>query len=153
MIISAVPAPSRAGAAPTLPHRPQPLWTVFRWELHRLAASRTLWISALLVFALTCLIEVGLSTNPDTTTFPSDFGTRTVKIDWLSNYGLFHNLPFFLGMVLALFIPFLCTDGVALDLTAVTAAHGECRPRTTKRLFSGCQVYPRPAARPGRRHH
>jgi ABC-type transport system involved in multi-copper enzyme maturation permease subunit len=116
MTISAVPAPTRAQTAPDRPHRSQPLWTVFRWELRRLSASRTLWISALLVFALTCLIEVGLSTNPDTTTFPSDFGPRTVKVDWLSNYGLFHNLPFFLGMVLALFIPFLCTDGVALDL-------------------------------------
>ncbi len=116
MTISAVSAPSRAERAPTGESRPHPLITIIRWELRRLGSSRTLWISALLVFVLSCLVEVGLATDPDAQTFPSDVGIRTVKIDWLSNYGLFHTLPTFLGTILALFIPFLCTDGVALDL-------------------------------------
>lgn len=116
MSISSVSTPGADVSAPAATRHSHSLLTVMRWELRRLGSSRSTWISAVLVFVLACLVEVALSTNPDTTTLSSDFGPRTVTIDWLSNYGLFHTLPTFLGMVLALFIPFLCADGVALDL-------------------------------------
>ncbi|HLY31640.1 MAG TPA: hypothetical protein VKQ36_11465 [Ktedonobacterales bacterium] len=121
MINSTLSAPSESsstdtGIAPAYLRRLSPLFTVIRWELRRLTSTQMIWISALLVFVLTCLLEVAISSNPDTATFPSDYGARKVTIDWLSNYGLFHTLPTFLGLILALFIPFLCTDGVARDL-------------------------------------
>jgi hypothetical protein len=37
-------------------------------------------------------------------------------VDWLSNFGVFHPWPTYLGVVLALFVPFLCADGVAMDI-------------------------------------
>lgn len=92
------------------------LFTVMRWELRRLASARSTWITPLLVFALACLVELALSTNTDPHTVSSAFGVRTFGVDWLSPYGLFHTMPMFLGMILALFIPFLCTDAVARDL-------------------------------------
>lgn len=116
MIVSSVSTPSGAASGLAAARRPHPLLTTARWELRRLGSARSTWISALLVFVLACLVEVALSTNPDSATLSSDSGPRTVMVDWLSNYGLFHTLPTFLGMILALFIPFLCADGVALDL-------------------------------------
>lgn len=92
------------------------LLTVLRWELRRLASARSTWIIPLLVFALACLVELAEGTNTDPRTVSSAFGVRTFGVDWLSTYGLFHTMPMFLGMILALFIPFLCTDAVARDL-------------------------------------
>lgn len=116
MTFSPVAPLAGAEAAPAATRRPHPLLTVVRWELRRLGTARSTWISALLVLVLSCVVEVALSTNPDAITVSSAFGPRTFEIDWLSNFGLFHTLPTFLGMILALFIPFLCADGVALDL-------------------------------------
>lgn len=96
--------------------RPNPLATVVRWELRRLSSSRTTWILAGLVFTLSCLIELGLASNDDSQTLPSVFGPRTITVDWLSNYGVFHTWPTYLGVVLALFVPFVCADGVAMDI-------------------------------------
>lgn len=95
---------------------PNPLVTVMGWELRRLASARSTWIIPLLVFALASLLELALGTNTDPQTVTTAFGVRTFGIDWLSTYGLFHTTPTYLGMVMALFIPFLCTDAVARDL-------------------------------------
>ena len=109
------PSPKRQRAAT---QRICPLATLVRWELRRLLSSRATWILAGLVFALSCLIELGLASNGDPQTLPSPFGPgpRTITVDWLSDFGVFHTWPTYLGVVLALFVPFLCADGVAMDI-------------------------------------
>ncbi|HZU71067.1 MAG TPA: hypothetical protein VFA09_27575 [Ktedonobacteraceae bacterium] len=105
------------GASPLSPARhPNSLVTVIRWELRRLAFAWSTWLIPLLVFALASMLELALGTNTDPQTVTTAFGVRTFGIDWLSTYGLFHTTPTYLGMVMALFIPFLCTDAVARDL-------------------------------------
>lgn len=116
MAVSSPPALSEEAFVLTTPRRPNPLATVVCWELQRFRSTRSTWLIAILVFALACLVELAIGTNTDSQTGASAFGPRTFGIDWLSNYGLFHTLPTFLGMVMALFIPFLCTDAVARDL-------------------------------------
>ncbi len=103
--------------APSLPssQHPNPLATVVSWELRRLRAARSTWIIVLLVFVLSCLIEWALR-SADQYTISFAFGLRTFWIDWGSNYGLFNTLPQVPGIVLGLYLPFLCTDGVARDL-------------------------------------
>jgi ABC-type Na+ efflux pump permease subunit len=95
--------------------RSNPLATVLRWELRRLGAARSTWIIVLVIFILTCLVQL-VFTNADQRTIQAAFGPRTFWIDWGSNFGLLHTLPEIFGMGLALFTPFLCTDGVARDL-------------------------------------
>src|SRR5215469_14941439 len=65
---------------------PNPLVTVMRWELRRLASARSTWIIPLLVFVLASLLELALSSNTDPQTVTTAFGVRTFGIDWLSTY-------------------------------------------------------------------
>ncbi|MBV9712783.1 MAG: ABC transporter permease [Ktedonobacteraceae bacterium] len=116
MVVSSASAVSTEARAYSSARHWNALMTVIRWELRRLASARSTWIIPLLVFALSCLLEWAESTNTDLHTISSAFGRRTFSVDWLSTYGLFHTTPTFLGMILALFIPFLCTDAVARDL-------------------------------------
>ncbi len=116
MAISSASRTSLDASVHSSPRRSNGLFAVIRWEIRRLASTRSTWISALLVFVLAGLVEWALSTNTDPQTISSAFGTRTFGIDWLSPYGLFHTMPTYLGMIMALFVPFLCTDAVARDL-------------------------------------
>lgn len=94
-----------------------PLWTVFSWELRRLAATRSTWIILALAFAISCFIELVLraAIQQHPITYP-DGSKRTFWIDWGSDYGLFNTLPQAPGMLLGLYLPFLAADGVARDL-------------------------------------
>lgn len=116
MIMSSAPSVSTETRLSSSARRPNSLVTVMRWELRRLAAARSTRLIPLLVFVLACLVELTIGTNTDPQTVASAFGSRTFGLDWLSTYGLFHTMPTFLGLVIALFIPFLCTDAVARDL-------------------------------------
>lgn len=115
MAISSDSFPAVEASALPSSRRSNPLATVVRWELHRLGDARFTWISALLVFLLTGLLQLVFG-QADQETIASAFGPRTFWIDWGSNFGLLHFLPEIFGMGLALFTPFLCTDGVARDL-------------------------------------
>lgn len=116
MSVSSTPIVSAETSAPASFRRTNPLAMVIRWELHRLGAARSTWIIVFLTFVFSCSIELAVGSNRDQHAIPSTFGPRTFEIDWFSNYGLFHTLPSILGLVLALFLPFLCTDGIARDL-------------------------------------
>lgn len=116
MTVSSASSASTEARVRASSHHWNALVTVMRWELRRLAAARSTWIIPLLVFSLACIVELVEGTNTDPHTVSSAFGVRTFGVDWLSTYGLFHTIPTFLGMILALFIPFLCTDAVVRDL-------------------------------------
>lgn len=120
MIISSASSTSTEARIRSSSRHVNPLLIVMRWELRRLVSARSTWITPLLVFALACLVELAEGTNTDPHTVTTAFGVRTFGVDWLSPYGLFHTMPMFLGMILALFIPFLCTDVVACDLKGRT---------------------------------
>ncbi len=115
MIVSSTSDISKDAKKLSSSRRSNPLVTVASWELRRLGAARSTWIIAFLVFALAFLIELIFGAASQQT-IPSNFGPRTVWIDWGSDFGLLHTLPIVIGMGLALFTPFLSTDGVARDL-------------------------------------
>lgn len=115
MIVSSTSDISKDAKKLSSSRHSNPLVTVASWELRRLGAARSTWIIAFLVFALACLIELVFGTASQQT-IPSDFGPRTFWIDWGSDFGLLHTFPIVIGMGLALFTPFLSTDGVARDL-------------------------------------
>ncbi len=119
MAISSAPSISTEASSLPSSRRPNPLATVVSWELRRLWAARSTWIIVLLVFVLSGLMELVFSTA-DQRTISSAFGPRTFWLDWGSNFGFLHFLPEIFGMGLALFTPFLCTDGVARDLKRST---------------------------------
>jgi len=97
------------------PRRSNMIARVIYWELRRLAAARSTWIISFIIFALAAAIELIIA-NASQETISSAAGGRTFWIDWGSDFGLLHTLPIVVGMGLALFTPFLCTDGIARDL-------------------------------------
>lgn len=101
--------------------RPHPLLAVTAWELRRFRASRSTWLlpaAALPLFLLILWTErEPMSWGPvnifDHTTLRFTFGSSIVS---LSAWGLTFILPTGILFLLAVMLPFVSADGVALDL-------------------------------------
>jgi hypothetical protein len=91
--------------------RPGPLLTVMRWELRRAFASRATWIIAFLLF-IVLLLLLGFSLLQQY--FPLSPATHLI-VTRNSLFGLAMLLPITL-LEFGLFLPFVSTDGVSLDM-------------------------------------
>lgn len=99
-------------------HRPRQLGalrSVLLWELRRISASRTTWLIAAGAFALCCLTVWGNTVVGGTYIVSSPHGAVTFVVPYTSVWGLATTLPESPGILLGVFMPFVCTDAVARD--------------------------------------
>lgn len=96
-----------------------PLLTVMAWEARRLRASRLTWILSLAAFAL-FLFVIGIDHGPST--FKTSYQSNGLSfafssnVPYLSPAWLSDRLYRSALLLLLLALPFVCADGVALDL-------------------------------------
>lgn len=102
-----------------LPGRKQGgVFSVFSWELRRIAGKRSSWLQALLVFALFCALSwfvrqplgMALSTEPDQP------ATLIIPVHLTSAWGLIHSLSIPMLALFGLILPFVSAEGVSMDL-------------------------------------
>jgi hypothetical protein len=91
--------------------RPHPLLAVMAWELRRLRANRLSWAIPLIVFSL-LLIDFWPARTPHRITV----GDVDYWVAGTSAWGLVDLLATRLFLLLALMLPFVCVDSVALDV-------------------------------------
>jgi hypothetical protein len=90
------------------------------WELRRICASRATWLIATGAFAFCCITVWANTVVGGTYTVASPHGALTFVVPYTSVWGLATTLPESPGILLGVFIPFLCTDAVARDWTRGT---------------------------------
>jgi ABC-type transport system involved in multi-copper enzyme maturation permease subunit len=106
---------------PTAKHLAYPLMAVVNWEWRRIWASRASWIIALLVFAVSLVLIrtsrqfVDINAAEGGAAPGTIVHSLTTTIPWTTLVGLTVLLPS-PALIFALILPFVSTDGVALDL-------------------------------------
>jgi hypothetical protein len=104
----------------TIPSRANQLLAVFCWELRRGLASHANQFTAVGAFGICLLIVWGNAVVGGIYQLPAPHGTLRFTIPYTSVWGLATTLPESPGIIFGLFFPFICTDGVARDLTRRT---------------------------------
>lgn len=112
------------GARPPQVHAVPMLWAVSRWELRRVAASRSAWIGAGVAFIFFVLITLLFSGRALTLAYDNTWPPSTandVSVSGLSAWGMLIILPKYPLLILGLFLPFIAAEGVAHDSRRRTA--------------------------------